>query len=32
MLPAKIVLAIAVVNLLFLCTELTFNVVRALFG
>jgi hypothetical protein len=32
MLPAKIVLAIATVNLLFLCTELTFNVVRALLG
>jgi len=32
MLPAKIVLGIAIVNLLFLCTELSFNVLRALFG
>ena len=32
MLAAKIVLAIAVVNLFFLCTELSFNVIRALFG
>jgi hypothetical protein len=32
MLGAKIVLAIATLNLLFLCTELTFNVVRALLG
>jgi hypothetical protein len=32
MLGAKIVLAIAAVNLLFLCTELSFNVIRALLG
>jgi len=32
MLAAKIVLAIAALNLLFLCTELSFNVIRALFG
>jgi hypothetical protein len=32
MLAAKIVLAIAALNLLFLFTELSFNVIRALFG
>ena len=32
MLGAKIVLAIAGLNLFFLCSELTFNVVRALLG
>ncbi|MDB5598842.1 MAG: hypothetical protein JWN71_886 [Xanthobacteraceae bacterium] len=29
--PARIVLAVACVNLLFLCTELTFNVVGVYF-
>jgi hypothetical protein len=32
MLAAKIVLAVAALNLLFLTAELTFNTVRALFG
>jgi len=32
MLGAKIVLAVAVVNLLFLCTELAINVLRAFIG